>query len=283
MSALPPEGDCVTGPGQQTVSQGVTVGTPAARLVAGSRADEAAAALAAGRAVVTAPCLIRDGEIRLQISGPTSAGDPNAAPDERTVSVPAVLVAQDLTGDDLPQVVLGEAAARKLGAVSAVSQVVLRTSRTPTAAEEDRARTALGPLGQTLQIERGYGAPYLPGFVALIGGAGLVTLAGVAISVTLSAAEGRADLATLAAIGAPARRRRGLAMAQAALVAGLGVGLGVLLGAAIGLTIMSGLDSYPLVVPWSTVLVVGVGVPALGVLAVGALTRSRLPMVRRLA
>ena len=40
----------------------------------------------------------------------------------------------------------------------------------------------------SLQVERGYGAPYLPGFVALIGGAGLVTLAGVAISVTLSAA-----------------------------------------------------------------------------------------------
>jgi hypothetical protein len=36
------------------------------------------------------------------------------------------------------------------------------------------------------------------------------------------------------------------------------------------------------VVPWSTVLLVGVGVPVLGVLAVGALTRSRLPMVRRL-
>ena len=51
---------------------------------------------------------------------------------------------------------------------------------------------------------------------------------------------------------------------------------------AIGLTIMSGLDGYPLVVPWPTVLLLGVGVPALGVLAVGALTRSRLPMVRRL-
>ena len=99
---------------------------------------------------------------------------------------------------------------------------------------------------------------------------------------SLSAAEGRADLATLAAVGAPPRRRRGLAMVQAALVAGLGAGLGVLLGATIGAMIMSGLDTYPLVVPWATVLAVGFGVPALGVLIVGLATRSRLPMVRRL-
>ena len=131
-------------------------------------------------------------------------------------------------------------------------------------------------------MERGYRSEYLPGFVALMGGAGLVTLAGVAISVSLSAAEGRADLATFAAVGAPPRRRRGLAMVQAAVVAGLGAGLGVLLGAAIGTTIMGGLRSYPLVVPWSTVLAMGVGVPALGVLIVGLATRSRLPMVRRL-
>jgi putative ABC transport system permease protein len=283
VSALPDQGGCTVGIGKKTFGEtGVAVGAPAARLVTGARGDEAAAALAAGRAVVTQPCLIRDGRARLRVIGPTPASDPGAVAAERTVTVPAVLIPQEESGNGLPQAVIGEAAARGLGAVGAVNQVVLRTSRTPTAAEEDRARTALGPLSTALQIERGYGAPYLPGFVALIGGAGLVTLAGVAISVTLSAAEGRADLATLAAIGAPARRRRGLAMAQAALVAGLGVGLGVLLGAAIGLTIMSGLDNYPLVVPWSTVLLVGVGVPVLGVLAVGALTRSRLPMVRRL-
>ena len=260
----------------------VAVGTPAGRLVTGVRGDEAAAALAAGRTVVTEPCLLQDGQVRLRVVEPVAMGDPPPVPVERTVTVPAVLVPKDIAGVGLPQVVIGDATARRLGATGVADQVVLRTSRMPTAAEEDRARTALGPLGPTLQIERGYGQPYLPGFVALMGGAGLITLAGVAISVTLSAAEGRADLATLAAIGAPARRRRGLAMAQAALVAGLGVGLGVLLGAVIGLTVMSGLDGYPLVVPWSTVLVVGVGVPALGVLAVGVLTRSRLPMVRRL-
>jgi len=52
--------------------------------------------------------------------------------------------------------------------------------------------------------------------------AGLVTLLGGAISVALSAAEGRADRATLAAVGAPPRRRRELVAMQALLVGGLG-------------------------------------------------------------
>jgi putative ABC transport system permease protein len=270
------------GCGNAQSTSDVAVGSGDAGLVAGARsAGAATAALAAGRVVVTLPCLIRDGTTRLQITGPASSAEDAAPPAEKTVTLPAVLL-ENPSFYGIPLAVISDATARSLGAAPQTTLVVLENSRMPTSAEEDRAQTALGPVGSSLQVERGYGRPYLPGFIALIGGAGLVTLAGVAISVTLSAAEGRADLATLAAIGAPPRRRRGLAMVQAALIAGLGVGLGVLLGAVIGLTIMSGLNGYPLVVPWSTVLLVGVGVPVLGVLAVGLLTRSRLPMVRRL-
>jgi putative ABC transport system permease protein len=267
-------------PGHCQLFSGVATGPVTAGLIAGPRAGEATAALAAGRAVVTQPCLVGpQGTVTVRVTafGP----DGNPLPDPRMLTVPA-LVLPGVGGDSLPAGVLPQARLAELGLVPQAGTVVIRTGRAPSGAEEDRARTVLGPLGNTLRVERGYGAPYLPGFVALIGGAGLVTLAGVAISVSLSAAEGRADLATLAAIGAPPRRRRLLAMGQAALVAGLGVGLGVLLGAVIGTTIMSGLDGYPLVVPWPTVLLVGVGVPVLGVLAVGLLTRSRLPMARRL-
>ena len=267
-----PAGDC------PVYSGTLGVGEPTARFVAGPLAADAAAALAAGKAVVTDPCLVSGGAVRVDVQRP---GPASADPSEQLADVPAVVL-QRPGWSGLPATVLPVAAARRLGLLPQTYQVVLPTSRMPTAGEEDRFRTALGPLGTMLQVERGYGAPYLPGFVALMGGAGLVTLAGVAISVTLSAAEGRADLATLAAIGAPPRRRRGLAMVQAALVAGLGVGLGLLLGAAVGVTILSGLDGYPLVVPWLPVLVIGLGVPVLGVLATGALTRSRLPMVRRL-
>lgn len=268
---------CVTDPYE------VGVGTATAGLIVGARTTEATAALAAGKAVVTDPCMIRDGATTMRIATLVRSADGTPDPtrsDERRVRVPAVLFPP--AGRGLPAGVIGERTARDAGLVGLSSRVVLTTSRMPTDAEEDRARAALGLLGGNFQVERGYGAPYLAGFLALIGGAGLVTLAGVAIAVSLSAAEGRADLATLAAVGAPPRRRRGLAMVQAALVAGLGAGLGVLLGAAIGATVMSGLESYPLLVPWPTVLLVGVGVPALGVLAVGLVTRSRLPMVRRL-
>ena len=264
---------------------GVGVGDPVARLVTGARGDEAAAALAAGRAVVTNPCLLTGGTATVRISAPLETGPDGTPtgppPEDRLVPVPAVLI-PGVGGESLPTGILSTATAARLG-LAAVDRgnFVITTDRVPTADEEDRATAALGTLG-SMRVERGYGAPYLPGFLALIGGAGLVTLAGGAISVSLSAAEGRADLATLAAVGAPPRRRRGLAMVQAALVAGLGAGLGVLLGATIGAMIMSGLDTYPLVVPWATVLAVGFGVPALGVLIVGLATRSRLPMVRRL-
>jgi putative ABC transport system permease protein len=271
-----------TGDGCSSSFGSAAIGPAAARLVTGSRAGEAEAALARGRAVLTDPCLLRpDGTAVLQVQAGYDPDQPNVQPPSREVTVPAVLL-PGVGGATLPGGVLPAAVATRLGLAPSIGQVVLATTRAPTDAEEDRTRAALGDLASVLQVERGYGAPYLPGFVALMGGAGLVTLAGVAISVSLSAAEGRADLATLAAIGAPPRRRRLLAMAQAALVAGLGVGLGLLLGAAIGTTVMNGLDGYPNVVPWTTLLVVGVGVPLLGVALVGLLTRSRLPMVRRL-
>jgi putative ABC transport system permease protein len=260
-----PAGSTYSGSSSWTVSTGPEV----VALVAGDRAAEARAVLAGGRALVTEPGLVRDGTVRVSIG-------------ERVQSLPAtVLEARRYSA--LPVVVLDEGTVRRLGLRPVVEQVLIRTSRVPTEEEEDRARSAVGEDIGYLRVERGYSAPYLPGFLALIGGAGLVTLAGVAISVSLSAAEGRADLATLAAVGAPPGRRRGLAMVQAALVAGLGAGLGVLLGSTIGLTIMGGLDGYPLVVPWTVLLVVGIGVPVLGVLIVGLATRSRLPIVRRLA
>ena len=218
---------------------------------------------------MTDGCLLRDGSVAVGVG-------------ERVERVPGVAVAVGASWPGLPQVVLADETVRRLGLTAQLNRVVVTTSRMPTEDEEDRARAALGSGSGQLRVERGYRSEYLPGFVALIGAAGLVTFAGVAISVSLSAAEGRADLATLAAVGAPPRRRRGLAMVQAALVAGLGAGLGVALGAAIGLTVMAGLEGYPLVVPWPTVLLVGLGVPALGVLVVGLATRSRLPMIRRL-
>lgn len=115
--------------------------------------------------------------------------------------------------------------------------------------------------------------------VAII--AGLVTLFGVAISVALSAAEGRADLVTLAAVGAPPRQRRMLVAGQALVVGGLGCALGVLLAAFIAFTARASTGAPGLVIPWGNVLVTGLAVPLLAALVAGLCTRSRPPLVRR--
>ena len=111
--------------------------------------------------------------------------------------------------------------------------------------------------------------------------AALVTLIGVAIAVSLSAAEGRADLATLAAVGAEPRRRRLLAACQALLIAGLGCGLGVLGGTFVAFTARATTGSPEFVVPWSNLLVTTLAVPLLAVVIAAVFTPSRLPLVRR--
>jgi putative ABC transport system permease protein len=77
-------------------------------------------------------------------------------------------------------------------------------------------------------------------------------------------------------------------------IAGLGSLLGIVAGLIAGLTILAALDqaytytiswptriAYPLVVPWSTLGVL-VLVPVVAMLGAGLLTRSRLPIERRL-
>ena len=103
----------------------------------------------------------------------------------------------------------------------------------------------------------------------------------MAISVALSAAEGRADLATLAAVGAPPRRRRALAASQALLVAGLGCVLGVGLGSVRRVHRARHHRLAGLRRPLGQPAITGLAVPLLAVLVAALFTPSRLPLVRR--
>ncbi|MEP6463184.1 MAG: FtsX-like permease family protein [Frankiaceae bacterium] len=119
-----------------------------------------------------------------------------------------------------------------------------------------------------------------------------MTLGAVGIATGLAAADGRPDLATLAAVGAGPWVRRRLAMAQAATVAVLGTVLGVVAGfvpgtASVRTRTVGGEGSeasrhMAVVMPWQTLAIVAVGVPLLAILTTGLLTRSRLPLVRRI-
>ncbi|HEY3561090.1 MAG TPA: FtsX-like permease family protein [Kribbella sp.] len=175
---------------------------------------------------------------------------------------------------------ISQDAARKLGSIQ-VSEVHFELTRKPSKDELAAAARTLG-TDEALQVEKGYQSPEKLFLLGILLAATVVTLLGVAISVSLSAAEGRADLATLAAIGAPPRRRRSLAAAQAWVLGQLGCVLGVGVGALYGFTAHAAFGSPRFVVPWAEIGGIVIVVPLFAGLLAWLLTRSRLPMVSRI-
>ncbi len=117
--------------------------------------------------------------------------------------------------------------------------------------------------------------------LGLTAAAALIALLGVAMCVALSAAEGRPDLATLSAIGAPPGRRRRLAGAQALVLALLGTVLGVAFGFYFARAARPATGAGETVVPWGDLLVTVAAVPLLAVLVAMLGTFGRIPMTRR--
>ncbi|GAA4373531.1 FtsX-like permease family protein [Nocardioides caricicola] len=140
-------------------------------------------------------------------------------------------------------------------------------------------------------VERGYQAKESTRIVQFVLAAlGAVLMLGGTLTATfLALSDARPDLATLSAVGASPRRRRGIA-ASYALVVGF---VGALLGAAVGfipgiaitypLTAPAYSDTGPFLdVPWLLVVGLVLGLPLLTAAVVGLCARSRLPMVTRL-
>jgi putative ABC transport system permease protein len=227
-----------------------------------------------------------NGTVALTSKPPTA----KAAPGH--VVVPAVSVRADE-----PQVLfLSPAAAAKLGAPVSTIGIIAPASVPPTKAQEDRARGALAgidpDIGFALQVERGYQANDGLGLLALVVGSAIIVLGASGIATGLAAADGRADLATLAAVGASPGRRRSLAAFQSAVTAGLGTVLGTIAGLVPAAGMVRALNQqlrhdrtiarpYPFVVPWHNLAVTVILVPLLAAGAAALLTRSRLPMLRR--
>ena len=124
----------------------------------------------------------------------------------------------------------------------------------------------------------------------VMGVALFVALAATGLSVGLAVADSRADLATLAAVGASPRMRRRVTAAQAGVIAGIGtvsgVTTGLLLGYVLGLW-QSAEENFGLmwqtVVPWPQIALLLVALPLLAIGAGWVFTRSRLPVGRRMA
>jgi len=254
----------------------------------GAALDRADAVLRRGGAVVPETSLRPDGTAVLQIHPPNS--DVRIA---KRIVVPAVA----LPADALPAYVVGTRAAARVGLPTHLLAAVAAASEPPTGQQEDRLRGSLNQidLGGVVFLERGYRSAYGIGLLALAVGSAVIVLGASGIATGLAAADGRADLATLAAVGASPRTRRTLAAFQSATTAGLGTMLGAAAGLVPAVAILRATTKtvayvdgrpelapgLPIVLPWANIAATLLVVPLLAAAAAALLTRSRLPMVQR--
>jgi putative ABC transport system permease protein len=241
------------------------------RRIAGSGYDGAARrALLDGKLLVfDASLLDRDGTVSIALDG-------------RDVRMPGVVVDRSRAYGLFPSALVSARAAQARGWDVGQRFVFVSFDERASRDVVDSALTRVEQAGAFAVYDTGPDNPENLAMVLIAAAAAFVTLIGVAISVALSAAEGRADLATLAAVGAAPRRRRALMAGQALLVGGLGCVLGVALGTFVGYTARATTGSPELVVPWVNLAITAIGVPLLAAAVAALCTRSRLPMVRRL-
>ncbi|MCT2585426.1 ABC transporter permease [Actinophytocola gossypii] len=246
-------------------------------LATGSPPSPAAlAALDRGEVLVLDECLFPD-------DATTGAVSTEADEEAERVTLPGRLLEPESEYPyyQFPAVFVSAETAAEHGWTPEVGGYVVTHDPTATQDDIDTALAAAEDNGLNGYVNTDESAEIQAVSLGLAGGAGLVTLLGVGITVALSAAESRADLATLAAVGAQPRRRRLLAGAQGLVISGMGTVLGLVVGAGIGFVVvpLSGDLAFP--VPWESLAVTVVAVPLLAVLVSMLSTRSNLPMVRR--
>jgi putative ABC transport system permease protein len=262
--------------------------------LAGEAADRAIAALRGGAVVVDHPRYVVNGRVELAVTE-ANPPIPGASKKVRTRTVTARGFALPRP-PRAPLVMLTRQTARSFGVGSAMSMLLAPTSRVPTVTEADRLQAALdGRFDNRLEVyvERGPQARSATRSLLLLAiVAGIITLGAAAIATGLAAADGRADLGTLAAVGASPRVRRGLSLSQAGVIAGLGSLLGAAAGLGGAIAVLVALNRgladiwpaptlYPVTVPWLNVGIALLVVPLVAMLGAGLFTRSRLPIERR--
>ena len=270
----------VIGPGMTVVVDADAAGAVAHLPVAD--VDRVAAALRAGAVVVDDPRYVDNGRVTLTLSVDVVDAGPS-----RTVTAPGFALPHR---PGAPITMMTAQTARSLGLNPTPFLTVATSGTVPTVAEEDGLSARLGE-GSTVYVERGPQTDNQKLLVLAIV-AGIVTLTAAAIATGLAAADGRADLTTLAAVGASPRVRRALSLSQSGVIAGLGSLLGTVAGLGAGAGVLAALNRqaaalwpaptpYPVTVPWQNVGIALLAVPLIAMLGAGLLTRSRLPIERR--
>ena len=254
--------------------------------------DEARQALEAGKALVLQPKSI-DTQGRVGVRVQTFDPLTSASLSSPLITMPAVEV---LSGTLPADVIVGPAAFAPGGALAgrlAANGNVLMVVNPAEADSPDRPtaqdRIALGLAKAGLDASVSQSTTYAdPSVLILAVGAGvtalLALLAGLMVT-ALALSDGRADLVTLAAVGAPPSSRRRIAASSAAFVSALGCAAGVaagLLAARILVPLLNGSStSTPFVLPWLMIGLLVVGVPLLTAAVAFTTTRSRVVLTRR--
>ena len=271
--------------GCSTAARAVRFVDPGAAALVAPDAEQARAAVAAGKAVVWDRALLGpDGTVTLTVTSWAEGSAPVAH------KVPAVLA-------EGPQklwfVLVPRSLAPALDVTIVPNTLYLRPGPQVTEVDLARLDIALAQVDPTLtySVQTPYeGSSDDLVYLALAAAAALAALAGTFIAVGLAAADARPDLGTLAAVGADPRMRRRVGAAQAAAIAVPGSVVGAVAGLVAGgvLIHLSSQNYYDDVERWRLVVPPGrtgalvLGVPLLAV-ALGWLTvRSRLEVVRRL-
>jgi putative ABC transport system permease protein len=221
--------------------------------------------------------------------------------DRHVAEVPAAFV--EVEGEMAgPAAVISSAAAKKAGVTPTLVALVIVEDQL---SEDQQAavQEALGGVDEmtSLYVERGYEVDdeTLIAQLILVALGGVLMLGGTLTATFLALSDARPDLATLSAVGASPRTRRGVAAAYAIVVGFVGAVLGAAVGFIPGIAVTYPLtsQSYGMIapdgssefasgpfldVPWLMILGLVVALPLLTAVVVGVFARSRLPLVARL-
>lgn len=268
----------------ETVSQwGVELDTAVAR------------ALDDGKVVVADRAMMTDGIVEIGVSH---------GEDEASLRLPAV--AADLSVAPVPQgpepqlaaAIMTRQTARTHDIPYEVATAISANDATPVSREleqaANRATQAVAPDNGHASVERGFQESFTVAFFALLGFGVVAVMVGTLTATGLALSDARPDFSTLAAIGAAPRTRRRVAAAQAIVLATLGTLLGIVVGFGPGVAaswpltsndyeVSAGGATHVLDVPWLLLAALIVIVPMIAAGAAALFTRSRLPIVRRLA
>lgn len=250
--------------------------------------QEALAVLDAGGMVVTNPVFVRDGEtVLLAQDVRTQAEHPDPYLMHETVSSTALAAAVVEPAEAVPYYgFVSEETAQRLGMQPGPAELLVQLSRHPSAAEADAASAAIAAVYQQPRagfwVEPGISQenPWMTWSIVAV--SALITFSAAGITAGLSLADARPDHATLAAVGASPRLRKGLAGSQALLTSGLGALLGCAAGALPAVLIARATEmSASVDVPWLHLLALLVAVPLTGAFLAWLFTRAGLPASRR--